>query len=95
MYPFGSIHDRYESHRPENGGTFITNFGEDDRAIYEAAVKEYGDPNLVIREPISFPAINSGSLHDLTAKRRELGPFWEVFYRLKGEATKAVSEQSS
>lgn len=71
---------------PMRGGTFITNFGEEERPAYEEALRRHGDPQLVIRGPsASWPFEGGGSLHDLAARRRELGSFWRVFDAVKAE----------
>ena len=91
MSTFAPRTDLYASERPENGGTFITNFSEEMRPVYEAAIKRHGDPMLVIREWVQPPHRRSvmgqtgGSLHDLTAQRRELGPFWRIFEAIRDE----------
>jgi hypothetical protein len=69
------------------GGTGVTNFGVEERPLYEAAIKEYGKPYLVIHdEPMEGPALpDSLSLHNVRGKRGDLSDFWEIFWRLRAE----------
>lgn len=72
-------------HRRE-GGTFITNLGEEIDSV-ELAIREYGDPRLVIHDiPSSaakeFPEWKS--LHWLGSDMpNDLGPFWRIVDRLR------------
>jgi hypothetical protein len=81
------------------GGTAVTNFDAKDREIYEAAIAEYGDPDLVISErPMpdergkEITHNKMHSLHNLRSDgRKELGEFWKIWRRIRDE--KAVSNQ--
>jgi len=53
------------------GGTMVTNFSEEDRPIYETAVKEFGDPYLVVhtRSVLNGKETDyGGSLHDVAPR---------------------------
>ena len=73
---------------------FITNFGEYDRAVYEAAIAEHGDTRLSIGEYYDDrgTGLTGGSLY-WTASRsgEDLGPFWRIFDRIQNERRKVAA----
>jgi hypothetical protein len=75
-----------------HGGTVVTNFDEEDRPLYEAAIKEYGDADLFISDTPMPPKTWGASLHDLRGvkgRKGGLGAFWRVFDELKGRQNPA------
>ena len=73
----------------KQGGTGITNFDEEERELYEAAVKEFGCPHLKITPyQLEGERLHGGgySLHD-HIKRKNLAVFWSVFRRVKLKLT--------
>lgn len=77
------------------GGTGVTNFDKKDRHIYEAAIKEYGNPCLLI---VDKPHPGPGGYYDKRMEktlhslhfvgqageaRTDLSDFWRVFEKIK------------
>lgn len=69
-----------------NGGTGLTNFQEDRRAVYIEAVKRHGDQNFVVHEKSFPPAPDGygGSLHRLD-QSVNASEFWLVYYEVEAE----------
>lgn len=68
-----------------NGGTLVTNFSED-LDVYEEAVREYGDPRILISVPAEPHMPGAKGLHDLRGKRRpDLSGFWMLWRCIKAE----------
>lgn len=66
------------------GGTGITNVSSDFE-VYEQAIKEYGDPKLVLYPHPFGGGVNMPewkSLHDLRG-RRDLSAFWRLWELIK------------
>lgn len=70
-----------------DGGTGITNFPEEQAAIYREAIRLHGDASLVVDER-DYMGGHDGyfSLHDLSTERApygDLSPFWRVYDLVK------------
>lgn len=63
-------------------GTGVTNFYKENLPIYEEAVKQFGDPLLVISKQPLHPAVGFYSLHYLSFEMKDLSKFWEIYYFL-------------
>jgi hypothetical protein len=68
-----------------DGGTGITNFEKKDIWIYEAAVKEFGDPTIFIIKSSLGDVYGDKyySLHSQTNKC--LTPFWDLFDKIRNQ----------
>lgn len=86
-----------------HGGTGITNFDKPVRPIYEAAIKEYGDPSLLVVDK-PFPGMNGcynawmeAKMHSLHRVGRggDLSGFWRVFEALKAANVKVSDAPDS
>lgn len=69
------------------GGTGITNFGKEERPIYEEAIKRHGDPKITIHDAplqVKNPPLNRCSLHR-EGGFRDLSEFWEVYRTVQKE----------
>jgi len=69
-----------------NGGTGVTNFGEEEFNLYLETVEEFGDPNIVVSQERfgwTWGVMPGGSLHHLTKKPGNLSEFWRFFDRIK------------
>lgn len=64
-----------------NGGTGVTKFDAASKPIYEAALAEAKDATMFLQ---------GNELHALDMPRN-LGTFWETYYRLKAEADSAAA----
>lgn len=63
------------------GGTFITNFSTERKAVFVEAIRRFADPKVVLCEKSSPAWPNGGgSLHVMDG-RRDLSDFWRVFYQ--------------
>ena len=69
-----------------NGGTGITNFQPEKIKIYEAAIAAHPEFQLEISDqPIASdrPAKGYFSLHSFDEPFKDLGPFWDTFWKLE------------
>jgi hypothetical protein len=76
------------------GGSGITNFEPEDLPLYEAAIKEFGCPSLVLSDK-PMDGKNYGfamySLHDLrrSVQSLDISEFWKTFRRLQAQSVAA------
>ena len=67
------------------GGTGVTNFSDEDLDVYEAAISIYGDPTIIIGEPMicaNGKIYHNYALHHLEPIR-DLSDFWDVFDQIE------------
>ncbi len=59
-------------------GTFVTNFASQFWPVYEAAIDEFGDPDLFLqKEPSPNGRSRDNSFH--IRERKRLDEFWEIY----------------
>ena len=68
----------------DSGGTGITNFDLTMIELFREAVRQYGDPNLVVSDQPMPPMTVGGSLHDTTKVGiRNISTFWKIYNDLE------------
>ena len=68
------------------GGSAITNFQPEELKVYEAAIAAHPEFQLEISDqPIASdrPAKGYFSLHSFDEPFKDLGPFWDTFWKLE------------
>jgi len=76
-----------------SGGTFLTNFRNDEWGVYQKTIQSCGDKDFVLTyasPPMS--ADDGGSLHYL-GKLRDVGHFWKIFNRIRNETQPTRPEE--
>ena len=82
----------HKSEHWTNGGTGLTNFVPEKFALYDEAVRSFGDPDFVVsRERMvgRGEEFHGGSLHYLKLPAKQdwetIGAFWKNFYKLRAK----------
>lgn len=79
LYSNFSVQNPDRSPHWSEGGTAVTNFGEDQVGKYLKAIEKYGDSSLFVGHPTSKGFISDFALRRSGRMRGDLSAFWRIF----------------